>query len=140
MQTGPVGPSKKTSDYAKKYEMSKWFSGTALALMVVSPLILFGVIPGEKLNETKKWALLAMAVISTFAYWLLVRYQCKKYHACPYCDKMYVVKYDWQCDYCHETQGEERLIIHHCVKCSRKLESFICPHCQEEFNLYADKS
>jgi hypothetical protein len=137
MQIGPVGDSKKTSDYAEKYKISKLISGPAAGFIGVGILTVFYI--GE-MSENKKWIAFFITAISTFVYWLALRYQFKKYHACPCCDKMYVVKYDWQCDYCHETQGEERLIIHPCNKCGRKLELFTCQHCEEEFKLYADKS
>jgi len=58
-----------------------------------------------------------------------------KYIECPCCEKMIKTEYNWQCEHCHEYQIEANNILNNCNKCKKRLKTFICPFCNEEFGV-----
>lgn len=58
-----------------------------------------------------------------------------KYLPCPYCDKSVRIREKFRCEYCNHDQKEEKYLPFPCEECGRSLESAICEHCHEEFEL-----
>jgi predicted amidophosphoribosyltransferase len=46
-----------------------------------------------------------------------------------------LIKYKWRCDYCGNTQSQEKLITDECEHCGRTLQTMYCEHCKREFKL-----
>jgi hypothetical protein len=106
-----------------------FFVGLALIIM-----IFLGFIEQKPGGSISKGAfiIIIICIIGVF----LVNYLKKiRYYRCPYCDCSILVKTDWTCDYCKNSQGEDRLITLGCKHCGRELETAFCEHCHREFKL-----
>jgi hypothetical protein len=54
---------------------------------------------------------------------------------CPSCQALVATRKDWECEYCHKSQGKDRYLIDKCVHCRQVQATAACDHCKEKFLL-----
>ncbi len=59
----------------------------------------------------------------------------KKYLACPYCQEMIAVFYQWGCGKCKNFQTKDHYVTERCSTCGVLLDTFVCENCDKEFKL-----
>lgn len=102
-------------------------------LVIISVILGIGGLLGTPVKHPSG-AFFIAAIFGFLTFITATRYE-RKYRTCPNCDKEMLVKTDWLCPFCDNTQGEDKLVAHSCNNCGRKLKEIYCEHCNERLAL-----
>ena len=110
----------------------------SMTFYIFYPFVYIGLEAGVKGSSITYLWYLNIFIYFVVAFFLLEKknmLRTKKYLACPYCQEMISVFYQWGCGKCKNFQSKDHYVTERCSTCGVFLKTFVCEHCEKEFRL-----